>query len=560
MTDALDPAAPGQACSRQTLATLVSKMGALPTDDVVHMMVPLMRAAAALHAQGKVGDLGPSGIIEADDGSLALRRPDGQDPILNFDRLKKVQPQAASALNVVGEYRVTADEAVGYRVDDLVVVTDDDTEIKKPIYLRGYRSWESKIGHHDEVTDVFLIGLVLASLACGLDFNEGEDVERFSRTRLNLFGLNPRLHPVIATIILETTALNRHERATDLSSLAKRLLTYRNQPAGLEVERVLAEAKGAPGRRTAVLGHLRDRLFDLSRRNRLIHFRPTQASVNLTESSVPLVLRIESIRAEQICVWSEYFAKIILPDSPVALNTWLRFEEQWSLWPLSAENDVGGVVGRLMFGDAVAERWQVDPGEHRFAPPEHDRGQSEMQLVDQPGAKILTYRLDAATDLHVAALRGELRLLQRRLDTVGHEDEGGAAFHFDWIARMVRQHEGRRVIGRIVAPPALPILVRAGTADRPEHIAAKDERAEPVHRTMCVGLIDAVRAAVLTGHCPEHTRTEHPLVQFQPALAERIFKTLLKPCSESVERDRKACNAHFRHNTLPSVLAINLIA
>jgi hypothetical protein len=34
---------------------------------------------------------------------------------------------------------------------------------------------------------------------------------------------------------------------------------------------------------------------------------------------------------------------------------------------LSAENDVGGVVGRLMFGDAVAERRQVDPGEHRFA-------------------------------------------------------------------------------------------------------------------------------------------------------------------------------------------------
>ena len=25
--------------------------------------------------------------------------------------------------------------------------------------------------------------------------------------------------------------------------------------------------------------------------------------------------------------------------------------------PLSAENDVGGVIGRLMFGDAVAERW-----------------------------------------------------------------------------------------------------------------------------------------------------------------------------------------------------------
>jgi hypothetical protein len=38
-------------------------------------------------------------------------------------------------------------------------------------------------------------------------------------------------------------------------------------------------------------------------------------------------------------------------------------------------------------------------------------------------------------------------------------------------------------------------------------------------------------------------------VQFQPALAEWIFKTLLRPCTETVERDRKACNAHSRHNT-----------
>src|SRR6185437_7764890 len=150
----------------------------------------------------------------------------------------------------------------------------------------------------------------------------------------------------------------------------------------------------------------------------------------------------------------------------------------------------------------------------------------------------------------VAAFGGELRLLQRRLDSVGHEDEGGAALHLDRIARMARQHEGRRVIGWIVAPPALPALVWPGTADRTEHIAAEDERAEPVHRTMCVGLIDAVRAAVLTDHRPEHTRTEHPLVQLPPALAERIFKTLLRPGSETVERDRKACNAHSRHDEL----------
>jgi hypothetical protein len=92
-----------------------------------------------------------------------------------------------------------------------------------------------------------------------------------------------------------------------------------------------------------------------------------------------------------------------------------------------------GVFSRLMFGDAVAERRQVDPGEHRFALPEHDRGHGEMQVVDQAGAKILTHRLDAAAHLHVATIGGELRLFQRRLDALGHEDESCATFHLRFV-------------------------------------------------------------------------------------------------------------------------------
>ena len=66
---------------------------------------------------------------------------------------------------------------------------------------------------------------------------------------------------------------------------------------------------------------------------------------------------------------------------------------------LSAENDVSGVCGRLVFGDAEAEHREVNPGEHCFALPEHDGGQGQMQLVDQSRAKILTHRLDAAAGL-----------------------------------------------------------------------------------------------------------------------------------------------------------------
>lgn len=311
--------------------------GALPTEDLLHAMLPLMRAVAALHANRRVADLDAGAVRDEGDGRLVLVRPEGRAPDYNDRRLRAVQPHAGSALRIVGEYRVATDADTGSRIDDLRVRGEEAADGAaegaaeadfKPAYLTGYRAWEQAIGHHDDVADIFVLGLILASLACGLDLSDEEDVSRFSAHQANLFRLNGALHPVIASLIVEMTALNRHERATDLAALAKRLENYRDQPTGIDVERALATATGVPGRRAAVLTHLRDRLFDLSRRNRLLHFRPTQASVNLTVASVPVVMRLESIRADQLCTWDNRFAADVLGGSQIALGKWLRFEDQ----------------------------------------------------------------------------------------------------------------------------------------------------------------------------------------------------------------------------------------
>jgi hypothetical protein len=259
---------------------------ALPTEDLIHMLLPLMKSVAAIHASGHVAQLGPDEIFETDEGTLALLSVTGAPRTTNEAQLRVIQPHAATALKIVGEYRVTVDDSQGRKIEDLQAAAGDD-EITKPVFLSGYRCWEKEIGHHDELTDIFATGVIFASLACGLNLDNAEDVEQLSINRTNLFRLNRRLHPVLATLIVEMTALNRHERATDMGALARRLETYRDQPVGLDVERVLSETQGAPKRRAAVLSHLRDRLFDLSRRNRLIYFRPTQASVNLTVASAP---------------------------------------------------------------------------------------------------------------------------------------------------------------------------------------------------------------------------------------------------------------------------------
>ena len=54
------------------------------------------------------------------------------------------------------------------------------------------------------------------------------------------------------------------------------------------------------GKRELILSRLQQRLFEISRRNRLLHFRQTMHSVNLTLASVPLSFDVNAIRPEQL--------------------------------------------------------------------------------------------------------------------------------------------------------------------------------------------------------------------------------------------------------------------
>src|SRR5258708_7756235 len=113
----------------------------------------------------------------------------------------------------------------------------------------------------------------------------------------------------------------------------------------------------------------------------------------------------------------------------------------------------------------------------------------KVHLVDEARLQILPDRRDTAADPHVTAVRRLARTLERRVDALGDEVKRGAALHRDGGARMVCQHEYRAVIRWVVAPPALPALVRPRAAQRPEHVAAENPSAdigEAAHREIIV--------------------------------------------------------------------------
>src|SRR5439155_11449608 len=101
-----------------------------------------------------------------------------------------------------------------------------------------------------------------------------------------------------------------------------------------------------------------------------------------------------------------------------------------------------------------------------------------MQLVNQAGAQILPDSGYAATEADVAAVGCGSRLLPSGVNAFGDKAKLRPSRHPELRPRVMRQHEDGRVIRRLVAPPALPALVRPRASDRTEHVAPKNPGAD----------------------------------------------------------------------------------
>jgi predicted DNA-binding WGR domain protein len=303
--------------------------GGFETDDALAALLPLMRQVHAVHQAGQVAPLdGIKHLTLAEGGFLTFGADQAIPPKKNTSKIEALQSPISSAVDVVAESRRMTDiDESSLAIADLKVAASD-ADITKPVYLPGYRSWEHAIGHHDELTDIFSLGMLLASVACGLDFTVPGELQLFSFNRGNLFGVNRRLNPVLASVIVQMTELNRHKRAPDLGQVISRLENYREQSPDLNLNRIEGfKESNIHGKRRMIQAHLRDRLFEISRRNRLIYFKATLQTLNLTIASVPLVLDYRNIKLEQLFVWHPELAATVTEGGPMSLGKYLRFED-----------------------------------------------------------------------------------------------------------------------------------------------------------------------------------------------------------------------------------------
>jgi len=324
------PAPPAPRAPRPFLEFLRERGGALATDDALACLLPLFRQVLDTHAAGRVAPLEGVEQLLVEDSRAYFATAQAREPRLARADVERLEAGAATAFDVVGQSLQTTDADVGDEEQRDLLVSGLDDPIAKPVYLAAYLSWEHRVGHHDALSDLYVLGLLLASVACGLDFTKREHAAAFARHRRNLFAITRQINPVVAKNIVRLTELSRHRRAQDLASVIRSLERYRDQDLELDLDlsRIPGfHAADLRGRSRLVLGRLRERLFEISRRNRLLYFKPSLQTLNMTFASVPILLDVRSIKPEQIFSWQQDVERLLADGTPIPLARFLRFED-----------------------------------------------------------------------------------------------------------------------------------------------------------------------------------------------------------------------------------------
>src|SRR5947207_1335983 len=223
-----------------------------------------------------------------------------------------------------------------------------------------------------------------------------------------------------------------------------------------------------------------------------------------------------------------------------------------SLVPLSfsREHDVRRGRRRHMLSARIAQRRQVDPRKERLTTAEQDRRDRDMHLVDEARLEILAHRGRPAADLDIAPARGLPGATERFLNSAGDEMKDGPAFDGDRCARVVRQHEHRHVIRRVLAPPAAPLVVGPRPAYGAEHVSAHDIRTDAFPEALGKIVVGTRRPTRFAVYLAKRARADVPAVQLLTTHAEWVLQPLAGAGAVPVERDREVVDAQFGHGIL----------
>ena len=312
--------------------------GNYSTDDIIAFVRPLFEEVLTFHEGGLVAPFEKEESLFIFEERLDINEDLAHPPKQGLSKIVSLWAARDSKhFDIVGHVQVDTQVDEGSRtIKDLDLHLNTNEPLLHPAYIPGYNSYEILLGHHDAQTDIFCLGLVLGSIGLGLDLNDTDDLKTFVSYRLYPSRYNPKIHPTLSTLITEMTELDRNKRSQDLYDVIQRLVHYRDYDEEKQTD--LSNVSGwvqkeLTDKNQVILSKLRNRLFDTSRRNRLLYYKPNARFMNLTVSSVPMVLRYQSIRPELLFTWNPEISGKVKDMKDIILNKYLRFEDHQYIAP-----------------------------------------------------------------------------------------------------------------------------------------------------------------------------------------------------------------------------------
>lgn len=360
--------------------------GDYQTDDVIAFVLPVFREVLSFHEEELVAPFEKTETLFITGQCLDVDENYAHPPQKNTGAVNALlQKYANHSFDIVGNYKVEEDVDSGVQqVENAAIIRDITQPVTEAGYIQGYHCFELLLNHHDQQTDIYFLGLILASMAMGLDLNDEDDFKHFIDFRSRPSQYYERIHPAVSALITEMTELDRHKRSQDLYDIIQRLENYRDYDPEKQAD--LSQVTGwvnknLEDRSRFILNKLRNRLFDTSRRNRLLYYKPNARFVNLTVGSVPIVLHYQSIRPEMLFTWNGEIASKVSSGKDIQLNKYLRFEDHNYLSNALNKVRVEAQRDEQEFGFSQLKLVPCFLNWHNLKEDKHERIQSPLLLV-----------------------------------------------------------------------------------------------------------------------------------------------------------------------------------
>ena len=108
------------------------------SEDAAAALLPLVRQTIEAHAAGYVAPLGGVDALQVESNRLWFEESRREPPLDAGEAIRRLE-STASAVEVVGEYRVVTDVDEGTRTADDLAIGDPELPIERPLYLHCKR-------------------------------------------------------------------------------------------------------------------------------------------------------------------------------------------------------------------------------------------------------------------------------------------------------------------------------------------------------------------------------------------------------------------------------------